>query len=114
MRKVRNILEIKGNDVHSVTPEWSVYDALEVMVKKNIGALLVLENDKIVGIFTERDYARKVVLKGKTSKDTLIKDVMTENPVTVTPDHNIDQCMDIMVSNYVRYLPVIENGKLAG
>jgi CBS domain-containing protein len=114
MGKVRNILQIKGTGTFSVQPATTVYQALELMVEKNIGALLVSDQGKFVGIFTERDYARKVILKGKTSKETMIGEIMTENPVTVSPDDSIDDCMKIMVSKYIRHLPVMQQGDLLG
>jgi CBS domain-containing protein len=114
MGKVRDILKIKGNSIFSVKPAITVYEALEVMVEKNIGALLVSDNGKFVGVFTERDYARKVILKGKTSKETTIREIMTENPVTVTPDASIDDCMKLMSTKGLRYIPVVANGDLVG
>jgi CBS domain-containing protein len=84
------------------------------MMEKNIGALLVSDHGKLVGIFSERDYARKVVLKGKASKDTTIQQAMTENPVTVTPDTSIDECMKLMTSRFIRHLPVLQDADLAG
>jgi CBS domain-containing protein len=114
MGKVRDILQIKGTSTFSVQPAITVYQALELMVEKNIGALLVSDQGKFVGIFTERDYARKVILKGKTSKETLIGEIMTENPVTVTPDDSIDDCMKLMTSKFIRYIPVMQQGNLMG
>jgi CBS domain-containing protein len=114
MGRVRNILQIKGNAVYSVEPSVTVYNALEVMVERNLGALLIIENEKFVGIFTERDYARKVILKGKASKETPIKEVMTEHPLTVTPDATIEECMKLMTSKYFRHLPVVQGDKLVG
>jgi CBS domain-containing protein len=114
MGKVRDILRVKGAAIFSVMPTMTVFEALELMVEKNIGALLVSDQGKFVGIFTERDYARKVILKGKTSKDTTIKEVMTENPFSVTPDSSIDDCMKVMTEKFIRYLPVIDNGNLVG
>ena len=114
MGKVRNILHNKGNAVYSVEPEMMVYRAIELMCEKNIGGLLIVENGKLVGIFTERDYARKLILKGKSSKDTPIKDLMTSNLVTVTPDTSIDDCMRVMTGRKIRHLPVLENGNLVG
>ena len=114
MGKVRDILQIKGPGTFSVQPATTVYQALELMVEKNIGSLLVSENGKFVGIFTERDYARKVVLKGKTSKDTMIGEIMTENPVTVSPDDCIDDCMKVMTNRFIRHLPVVDHGDLIG
>jgi CBS domain-containing protein len=115
MGKVRDILKTKGNAVFTVKPTITVYDTLKLMVEKNIGAVLVCnEQAKFVGIFTERDYARKVVLKGKTSKETLIKEIMTENPITVKPDDSIDECMKVMSTRFIRHLPVMENHQLVG
>ena len=114
MGKVRDILRTKGQSVFLVQPAITVYEALELMVHKNIGALLVSDQGKFVGIFTERDYARKVILKGKTSKETLISEIMTENPVTVKPDDSIDDCMKLMTEKFIRYIPVLENGNLIG
>jgi CBS domain-containing protein len=114
MGKVRNIIQTKGSAVFSITSGTTVYNALELMFEKSIGALLVVDNDKFVGIFTERDYARKLILKGKSSKDTLIREVMTERPITVTPDTSIEDCMKIITDRKIRHLPVMENDKLAG
>jgi CBS domain-containing protein len=115
MGKVRDILKSKGNAIFTVKPDITVYDALKLMVEKNIGAVLVCnEQGKFVGIFTERDYARKVVLKGKTSKETMIREIMTENPIVVKPDDSIDECMKIMSLRKFRHLPVMENDQLVG
>jgi CBS domain-containing protein len=114
MGKVRDILKTKGSAIFSVKPAITVYEALELMVEKNIGALLVSDQGKFVGIFTERDYARKVILKGKTSKETTIREVMTENPATVTPDSSIDDCMKLMSAKFIRYIPVLDKGDLVG
>jgi CBS domain-containing protein len=114
MGKVRNIIQNKGNAVFSVKPDITVYNALELMVDKSIGALLIVDQDKLIGIFTERDYARKLVVKGKASRDTLIREVMTENPITVTLDTSIEECMKIMSDKHIRHLPIAENGKLLG
>lgn len=115
MGKVRDILKTKGTTIFSVKPTITVYETLKLMVEKNIGAVLV-NNDqgKFVGIFTERDYARKVILKGKTSRETLIGEIMSENPITVTPDTSIDDCMKIMSNKFIRHLPVLQNNELAG
>lgn len=114
MGKVRNILEEKGNQVFSVEPSVTVYKALELMMEKNIGGLLITENGKLAGIFTERDYARKLVLRGKSSKETPIKEMMTPNPFTVTPDTGIEDCMQLMTEKKIRHLPVVENEALVG
>ena len=114
MGKVRNIIQTKGNSVFSVSSNITVYNALELMLEKSIGALLIVDNGKFVGIFTERDYARKLILKGKSSKETLIREVMTEHPITVTLDNSIEECMKIMSDKKIRHLPVMENEKLVG
>ena len=93
MSTVRNILQNKGNAVYSVSPDSSVYDALETLEDKNLGALVVVENGKLIGIFTERDYARKVILKGRSSKETLVRDIMSSRPIFVNPDNTLDECM---------------------
>lgn len=114
MGKVRNILQGKGNAVIFVSPETTVFEALELMFEKNIGALLVMEQDKYVGIFTERDYARKVILKGKASKEIPIREIMTENSLNVCSDTTIEECMWLMTNKFIRHLPVIDDGKLVG
>ena len=114
MGTVKNIIEAKGNATFTITPDTSVYQALELMVEKNVSALLVMENDALAGIFTERDYARKVALKGKSSKDTLIGDIMTRDLITVKSESSIDECMELMTGKYIRHLPVVDDGKLAG
>lgn len=112
MGKVKNILDTKGRAVFSVTPEVTVYSAIELMCQKDVGGLPICENDKLVGIFTERDYARKLILKGKSSKETPIGDLMTRNPIVVTPESTIEDCMKIMSSKNIRHLPVVEGDKL--
>lgn len=115
MGKVRNILQAKGNQVFSVEPTTTVYKAIELMSEKNIGGLLITDADgKMLGIFTERDYARRVILQGRSSKDTDIGDIMTTDPVTVSPDNSIEDCMTLMTSRFVRHLPVLDNGCLCG
>lgn len=115
MGKVRNIIQTKGKGVvFSVPSNVTVYSALELMLEKSIGALLIIDNGKFVGIFTERDYARKLILKGKSSKETLIREVMTEHPITVTCDNSIEECMKIMTDKKIRHLPVMENDQLVG
>lgn len=112
--KVREILRQKGYSVVSVPPTATVLEALRLMAEKNIGGVLVLDGENLVGIFTERDYARKIVLKGKTSADSRISEVMVTNLVTVTPDHDTADCMKLMTNNAIRHLPVMENGRLVG
>jgi CBS domain-containing protein len=114
MGKVRNIIQTKGNAVFAIPSSTTVYNALELMLEKSIGALLVVDNSKFVGIFTERDYARKLILKGKSSKETHIREVMTERPITVGLDTSIEDCMKIMSDKKIRHLPVVENETLTG
>ncbi len=114
MGTVRHILQGKGDTVFSITPFHSVFMALEMMVEKNVSSLVVLEDDKLIGIFTERDYARKVILKGKASRETPVGDIMSGNVLTVTLDSSIDECMALMTSKFIRHLPVIDNKKLVG
>lgn len=111
---VSDILKAKGTSIYSVSGEISVYDAIKVMGEKNIGALMIIENEKLAGILSERDYARKVVLKGKVSKDTLVKEIMTENVLTVAPEDSIERCMAIMSDKHIRHLPVVEGDKVLG
>ncbi|WP_026897223.1 CBS domain-containing protein [Daejeonella oryzae] len=114
MGKVRNVLKAKSSSTISISPDNSVFEALELMVEKNIGALLVIEQTTFTGIFTERDYARKIILKGKASKDTPIREIMTPNPITVNLDTTIEECMHIMTNKFIRHLPVMEKEELIG
>ena len=114
MSIVRNILQKKGNAVHSISPDSSVYDALEELEEKNIGSLVVVENGKLIGVFTERDYARKVILKGRSSKETLVRDIMSSDPLFVNPHHTLEECMQLMTDKFIRHLPVLENDELVG
>jgi CBS domain-containing protein len=114
MKTVRDLLKQKGRDVCSVAPDSTVYDALKVMADKNIGAVLVIEAGRPVGIFSERDYARQVILKGKSSKDTPVREIMTSKVVFVRPEQNIEECMALMTDKRFRHLPVLEEGHLAG
>lgn len=114
MNIVRQLLQIKGNQVWSISPDSSVYEALRLMAEKNVGALVVTEDDRLVGIISERDYARKVVLKGKASRDVPVSDIMTPQVVTVHPDQTVEECMDLMTTNHFRHLPVLENDQVIG
>lgn len=114
MGKVRDIIKTKGNTVYSMPSNTTVYNALVFMVERTIGALLVIDDGKFVGIFTERDYARKLIVKGKASKETPLSEVMTEHVITVTPDSSIEECMTIMTERKIRHLPVTENNQLVG
>ena len=111
---VRQILDQKGTGVHSVSPDVSVFDALKAMAEHDIGAVLVIEKDRLAGIFTERDYARRVALKGLTSKDATVGELMTPNVCTVTPSQTVEDIMSIMTDNRFRHLPVVERGRIVG
>ncbi len=114
MKPVREVLRIKGEETWSIAPDAPVYDALKLMAEKNVGVLLVLEGGKLAGILSERDYARKVILKGKSSKDTPVREIMSEKVVCVTPEQSVAECMALMTNKRFRHLPVIEDGKLVG
>jgi CBS domain-containing protein len=114
MKTVRQLLEIKGNLIHSVSPDTTIYDALVIMAQNRIGALLVCENKQLAGIFSERDYAREVALKGKTSRGTPVKEVMSTTVITVGPDDDVEDCMNLMSGKRIRHLPVIENNIVIG
>jgi CBS domain-containing protein len=115
MITVQKLLNDKGKQVvYSVLPQSTVIDALELMAQKNIGAVVVLENDKLEGIFSERDYARKGIIQGRNAKSTLISEVMTPKVYTVSPDMTINDCMQIFSDKKFRHLPVTENGKVVG
>jgi CBS domain-containing protein len=114
MTTVKNVLHAKDNNIWSIAPDAIVFDALKIMAEKNIGALLVMQKEKVVGIFSERDYARKIVLKGESSHTTAVKDVMTTGVLSVNPEQSIDECMALMTNKHVRHLPVLENGNLIG
>jgi CBS domain-containing protein len=115
MSKVAEILRSKPHRaVYTIAPSSSVYDAVKLMAEKNIGALLVSEGDKVAGIVTERDYARKITLLSRSSRDTPVRDIMTPDVMYVRPDHSSEECMALMTENRLRHLPVIEGGKLVG
>ena len=115
MNTIANILRSKADSaVHSIRPDASVFEAVQLMALKNIGALLVTDNDQIVGIVTERDYARKIALLARPSKDTPLRDIMTTAVMYVRPDQTCEECMALMTENRVRHLPVMMDGKLIG
>jgi CBS domain-containing protein len=114
MQTVRDVLKAKGNIVWSVRPDHTVYEALELMATRDVGALLVVEGDRLVGIFSERDYARQVILKGKASRDTPVRDVMTARVMYASLEHTLDDCMALMTDKRIRHLPVLEGGTLIG
>lgn len=114
MKTVAQVLEKKAQEVVSVSPDSSVYDALAQMAEQQVGAVLVLERGMLVGILSERDYARKVVLLGKTSRDTIVREIMTERVVCVRPTHMLDECMALMTDKRVRHLPVLDGNQVTG
>ena len=114
MKTVRDILRTKGREVWSVRADNSMFEALEKMAEKNVGALLVLEGGEVAGIVSERDYARKIILKGKSSKQTLVKEIMTKDTLYVDPDYKVEECMALMTDERVRHLPVMENERVVG
>ena len=114
MKFVGEILSAKGTDVWSVTPQHTVFAALVLMAEKEVGALLVLDGESLVGVFSERDYARKVILEDKSSKDTSVSEVMSAPVFSVGPDQSIEDCMSLMSEKRARHLPVLEDGKLIG
>ncbi len=114
MLMVRDVLKSKDNNIWSVSPQETTYKALEIMADKNIGALLVIDEGKIVGVFSERDYARKVILKGKSSKKTNVGELMSSPVIYIYPEKTIEECMTLMTATHHRHMPVIEYGKLIG
>lgn len=114
MKRVRHLLDAKGRDVLSIAPDASVLDAIRLMAEKGIGALVVLDGDALAGIVTERDYARKVILKGRSSQTTAVKDIMTADVVTTSSDRPVEQCMAVVTEKRIRHLPVVDDGRLTG
>jgi len=114
MKQVKHILGTKGYDVWSTTPDASVFEALELMAAKHVGALVVLKGGRVVGLISERDYARKIILKGRTSRETPVKEIMTSRVIYVTPDQTIESCMALMTETHIRHLPVMIDERLIG
>lgn len=114
MKWVKQILDHKGHDVWSVAPDQSVYEAIALMSEKGIGALLVMNNDKLAGIITERDYARKLILEGRSSRDTPVSDVMSHKVVCVRPEQPVEECMALMTEKRIRHLPVLDHKQVVG
>lgn len=114
MRRVKEILAIKGNEIWSIGPAESVYDAIHLLAEKEIGALLVMDGSELVGVISERDYARQIILKGKSSRDTKVADIMTTKVVTAEIGQDIGECMALMSDRRIRHLPIIEDGAVIG
>ena len=113
-RTVKELLEAKTNEVWTIAPEASVYDAVETMADRRIGALAVIDGDRVCGIITERDYARKIILKNKSSKVTPVREIMTDRVIFVRPEQPIEECMALMTEKRIRHLPVLEEDRLVG
>jgi len=114
MKLVSQILQLKGGKTWTITPEATVFEALTLMAEKDIGALVVVENENVVGIFSERDYARKIILHGKSSRETEVKGIMTREVICVSLDQSVTKCMALMTDKRVRHIPVLAEGRLAG
>jgi len=114
MKTVRDLLEQKGRKVWSVGPDSTVYDALRLMADKDIGAVLVVSGEELVGVLSERDYARQVVLKGKASRDTPVREIMTSRVIYIRPEQTLEDCMALMTDKHVRHLPVVVGGRIEG
>jgi CBS domain-containing protein len=114
MKTIRQMLNQKGNTVYAATPDLHVYDALKLMADKDVGALLVVQDEQLIGVFSERDYARKVILKGLSSKDVYVKDIMSSPPIIIMPDNTNEQALALMSAKHIRHLPVMEDNKLIG
>ena len=114
MTTIAQLLNVKGNQIWSIEPKATIFEALEIMSEKEIGALLVMVDGKLTGIFSERDYARKVILKGKSSKETLVEELMTKKVFYIDPQKNINDCMAMMTAKRIRHVPVIEDNQVMG
>ena len=114
MRTVEQLLQVKGSDIWSIAPQATTYNALQIMAEKNVGALLVIEKEKLMGIFSERDYARKVILKDKSSKNTSVGELMTREVFYIDADSTLEEIMALMTAKRIRHLPVLKNNQLIG
>jgi CBS domain-containing protein len=111
---IHDILKNKGSAIYSIAPEATVFEALMLMADKNVGSVLVMEGDRLLGVLAERDYTRKVVVRGRTSRETRAREIIATPVITVTPDHTVEDCMRLMTTHRVRHLPVLEAGKVVG
>ncbi len=114
MQTVHDLLKVKGNAIWAISPNATVFEAIQLMAAKDIGAVLVTEGARLVGILSERDYTRHIILEGRSSKNTLVRAIMTANVVCVHPHHTIEECMALITEKRIRHLPVVENGRLVG
>lgn len=114
MNTVKSLLKVKGDQVWTIDPDATVYEAIEMLAEKNVGALMVVAGDQALGIFSERDYVRKVAIKGLSSRDTTVREIMTSDIIHAQLDASIDDCMNLMTDRHIRHLPVYADGKLAG
>ena len=114
MKSVRQVLKDKGYAVETITPQASVYEALQKMANREVGALIVFDGGEICGLFSERDYARKVILQGRLSKETQVQEIMTRRVINVEPEQTVEACMVLMTDKHIRHLPVLEDGRLIG
>jgi CBS domain-containing protein len=114
MTRVKDILKAKGSEIFSITPDISVYDAIHLLAEKEIGALLVMDGPLLIGIVSERDYARQIILKGRSSENTMVKEIMTSKVLHATPDSNTSECMAMMTDNRIRHLPIIQDNAVVG
>jgi CBS domain-containing protein len=114
MRTIEQLLQVKGSDIWSIEPQTTAYNALQIMAEKNVGALLVIEKEKLMGIFSERDYARKVILKEKSSKNTSVGELMTREVIYINADSTLEESMALMTVKHIRHLPVLKNNQLIG
>lgn len=114
MKTIRQLLKVKGRNIWTVAPQSSVFDALQIMAEKDVGALLVVKGKTLVGVFSERDYARKVILHGRSSKEILVSEIMSSPPIFIEPDNTVDQGLALMSAKHVRHLPVMEKNRLIG
>lgn len=114
MGKIAGILQTKGSTVHSIEPDATVFDAIRKMVECKVGSLLVMDGNNVVGIMTERDYLRRLALEGKTSRNTPVREIMSERVICVTSDADVEECMALMTGKRIRHLPVVEGGRLLG
>ena len=114
MKSLKQLIAAKGGQVWTIRPDATVFEALELMAQKDVGALLVMDGSRLAGVMSERDYARKVVLRDRSSRDTLVRDIMTTDVVTVTPKHTVPECIALMRARGIRHLPIVDGGEVVG